>query len=87
MPSVPSTTVPLLAAPTALTVSVSPASGPSSSLRSTSITLAPLSSTTVSLSLLAFGSSLTLVTVMETVAVLESKLPSFALKVKESVPL
>ena len=36
---------------------------------------------------LATGGSLVAVTVMETVAILESTVPSFALKVKESGPL
>ncbi len=67
-------------------VNVSPLSTPSWSLARTSKTLSVLSSATVSLSLTATGSSLTLVTVIEYVAVFESTVPSYALKVKLSEP-
>ena len=55
--------MPLLAMPTAITVNVSPTSGPSLSLPSTSMTLSVLSSETVAASLLANGSWLTTVPV------------------------
>ncbi len=63
----------------AVIVSVSPSSTPSLSLASTLIGLAELSSSTVAVSSLATGSSFTFVTVIETVAALESAVPSVAL--------
>ena len=59
-----------------ITVNVSPTSGPSLSLASTSMTLSVLSSETVAASLLANGLSLTFSTVTLTVAVAVPPLPS-----------
>ena len=61
--------MPLVAVPTALTLRVSPVSGAKLSLLSVLTTVAPESSASVTLSLTASGLSLTLVTVMFTVAV------------------
>ena len=52
-----------------------------------SLTATGTSSAVVTFSPAAEGASFTGVTMMETVATAESSLPSFALKVKESVPL
>ena len=68
--------VPWAAAVTAVTVSVSPVSGPRVSLASTAMLVTPLSSATVVLSVLAIGLSLTGVTVTLTVAVALPPLPS-----------
>ena len=70
--------------PTDVTVSVSPSTSVSFARTFTSV---KLSSATVAVSLTALGGSFTGVTVSETVATFESRVPSFALKVKESGPL
>ena len=68
--------MPLAGWVTAVTLSVSPVSGPVVSLASTLTMVAPLSSATVIGSGLATGGSLTGVTVIETVLVTVPPLPS-----------
>ena len=84
----------VVAVPTPVTVMVSdgsegapPTSGPVKSLARTLIVVVAVARTTMPASVLAIGLSLTSVTVIETVATLESRLPSLALKVKLSGPL
>jgi hypothetical protein len=72
-------TVPFAPSVFAVIVNVSPASGAKLSLANTLIALAELSSATVAVSFNALGLSLTAVTVIETVATLESAVPSLAL--------
>ena len=64
---------------TAVTVRVSPSSTPSLSLASTSTALSRLSSATITSSLVAIGSSLTLVTVIVKVRVVLVSAPPFAI--------
>ena len=76
--------VPCAAGPTLLTTSVSPST--SLSFVSTA-TVTGVSCGVVAVSFTATGASFTAVTVSVTVAVFESRLPSFALNVKLSGPL
>ena len=77
---------PLLVAPTAETVIVSPVSGANVSLASTSMELFVLSSSTVAVSSSAVGSLLTSATVTVTVAVALPPLPSLIVYVNVYAP-
>ncbi len=84
-------TVPCTGVLTSLTVRLCPLSLPapreSFLMRLAWVTYRTVSSGVVAVSSAGTGLSLTAFTVMETVAVFESRLPSFALKVKLSGPL
>ena len=84
VPSLLLVTTPFAGCVTAVTESESPSI--SESLRSTSV-VTSVSSAVESTSSTATGASLSSLTVIKTVAVLLSTVPSFALKVKISAPL